>query len=106
MRSISRHRARGKPPRNSSHSPHREHHQAPTQTVILLPGASLMAIQPLAPGMTLVRCPGCGAMKVFTSGPAGEITHVAFIHDDDACPILLRIWEALRLCAGPVASVQ
>jgi hypothetical protein len=45
-------------------------------------------------------------MKVLTSGPEGEITHAAFIHQDNACPILQRIQAALRLRAAPIGGAQ
>lgn len=65
-------------------------------TIVILPGASLLDIQPLADGMTLVRCPGCGATRVFTARPAGAaISHVAFVHEEDDCPVLVRIEAAL-----------
>ena len=108
MRSISHHRTR----RNSRPNPlPRESHDSPsgavpaaTPTVVLLPGASLMDIRPLAESMTLVRCPGCGATRLFTSGPAGVTAHVAFVHEDDACPIFVRIQAALLTCAAPIGA--
>jgi hypothetical protein len=95
-----------KPHRNHSDSRRRLAHDAPTQTVVVLPGASLMTIQTLAPDMTLVRCPACGATKALSSGSEGGIIHIAFVHEDDACPILRRIQAALRLCAEPSGGVQ
>jgi hypothetical protein len=39
-----------------------------------------------------VGCPGCGASQIFSTATA----RAAFVHEDDDCPILLRIEAALR----------
>ena len=75
-------------------------------TLLVLPGASLMEMRTLGTGITLVRCPGCGATKVFTAQPAGGVTSAAFVHEDDACPVLRRIQAALQMCAAAEGSVQ
>ena len=76
-------------------------------TLLVLPGASLMEVRHLATGITSVRCPGCGATKVFTAPqPAGGVTSAAFVHEDDACPVLKRIQAALQMCATAEGGVQ
>jgi hypothetical protein len=72
-------------------------------TVLFLPGASLLDILPLTDGMALVRCPGCGATKVFTARPAAG--HEVFVHELHDCPVLARIEAGLaRLSAGWTAE--
>ena len=73
-------------------------------TIVILPGASLLDIQPLAPDMTLVRCPACGATKVFRARSAGAVSHVAFVHADDECPVLARIESALAVLRAARAA--
>ena len=57
-----------------------------------------MVVRPLATGGTSVRCPDCGASRVFAapSAPPGSICHAAFFHESDTCPVLLRIQDLLR----------
>ena len=77
--------------------------QNPTSTaalnVVVFPGASLMEIQPVSKGLTRVRCPGCGASQLYTPGPPG-VANVAFVHEDDQCPVFLRI-KSLLASAPP-----
>ncbi|PYR51781.1 MAG: hypothetical protein DMF89_04680 [Acidobacteria bacterium] len=61
-------------------------------TIVIFPGASLMNIQPLTDGVTLVGCPGCGAVQIFV---VGQPPFTAFVHEDDTCPILRRIQAAM-----------
>ncbi|MEQ1897614.1 MAG: hypothetical protein ABL971_09555 [Vicinamibacterales bacterium] len=77
---------------------------AAPSTVLLMPGASLMDIRPLATGGMRVRCPGCGATMVMTARSAAAVSQVTFVHEDDACPVLAQIKVALaRLDAAPTA---
>ena len=62
-------------------------------TLLVLPGLSLMETRSLGVGMALVRCPACGATKVFTARPGGS--PVEFVHERDDCPIRVRIEAAL-----------
>ena len=74
-------------------------------TVLVLPGVSLMDIQPLAAGLVVVGCPACGASQVFTAGSTGAIVPAVFVHENENCPILLRIEAALaRLRAARSAE--
>ena len=65
-------------------------------TVLVLPGASLMHVRTLAPGVAEVRCPGCEAIHVYsasTAGP-GDVMQ-AFVHEVEDRPILARIEAAM-----------
>lgn len=73
--------------------------------ILILPGLSLMDVQPLTVGVVVVRCPGCGAAQVFAAAPTGEMTEAAFVHQNEQCPIRLRIEAAIAkarafACAG------
>jgi hypothetical protein len=63
--------------------------------VLTLPGVSLMNVHLGGPGLAVVRCPGCGASQVFAAAPTVKMTEPAFIHQDEHCPIRLRIEAAL-----------
>jgi hypothetical protein len=73
-------------------------------TIVILPGASLLDIRWLADGTTLVRCPGCGATLVYTVQSAGAVSHMAFVHEEDDCPVLARIEAALALLRAVQAA--
>ena len=64
-------------------------------TIIIFPGASLMDIPSLAVGMTLIRCPGCGASLVIAGTTLPS--QLDFVHGSLDCPILARIETALAL---------
>jgi len=61
--------------------------------LVLLPGASLMEMTPVAGGLN-VRCPGCGAEQLFADGAVGT-TSAAFVHAD-RCPVHRRIEQAIK----------
>ncbi len=67
-----------------------------------------MKIRRLATGGTSVRCPGCGASRVFASpsAPPGSICHEPFFHESDTCPVLLRIQGSANLGLGDSATRQ
>ena len=64
-------------------------------TIVMFPGLSLMEVQRLAFDTVRYRCPGCGATMTLTSRSAAAVSHVTFVHEDDACPVLVRIEAAL-----------
>lgn len=67
--------------------------------VLVMPGASLMQIMPVAGGLR-VHCPGCNAEQVFAAATAE--TTAAFVHAD-GCPVHRRIEDALsRYAHSPV----
>lgn len=70
-------------------------------TIVIFPGASLLDIRPLTDGMALVRCPGCGATMVLA---AGSDAHGEFVHEDDECPVLVRIEAALAWLGAAQAA--
>lgn len=79
---------------------------APPLTILVLPGVSLMEIQPLAAGLVVVRCPACGASQVLTTGSTGAIVPATFVHEDDDYPILLRIQAALARLRAALGAEQ
>jgi len=62
-----------------------------TPTIVVFPGASLMALTPTADGGLRVRCPGCGARQVYKPPVTGEL---AFVHEA-GCPIHQQIQDAI-----------
>jgi hypothetical protein len=62
-------------------------------TLLVFPGSSLMDLTLLAPGVILIRCPGCGAVKVLAVHACRDAG--LFYHEDDSCPVLLRVEAAL-----------
>jgi predicted RNA-binding Zn-ribbon protein involved in translation (DUF1610 family) len=57
---------------------------------LILPGASLMEITPLADGVR-VRCPGCGNEEEYRDTGHREFRH------EDRCAVYARIEQALRI---------
>lgn len=63
--------------------------------IVVFPGASLMEIRSIGDGATWFRCPGCGATMIFTATSIAVGANRAFVHDNDDCPIFVRIERAL-----------
>lgn len=64
---------------------------------VILPGASLMEIMPLADGFC-VRCPGCGATQVYRGHGHRVFTH------GDRCEVFARIERATEIYARDVVN--
>lgn len=75
-------------------------------TVLIFPGASLMDIRPLAAGLVVIRCPACGASAVFAANATGMMVPATFVHEDDDCPIFLRIEAALAKLWAALAAAE
>ncbi len=63
---------------------------------LVLPGSDLMQVRAVAPDLVQVRCPGCGAVHVYspsTAGPGDAMQ--TFVHDVEDCPILARVEAAM-----------
>ncbi len=75
-------------------------------TVLIFPGASLMDTRALAAGLVVIRCPACGASEVFAGDATGVIMPVTFVHEDDDCPIFLRIEAALAKLWAALAAAE
>lgn len=57
---------------------------------LLVPGASLLEVTPVAGGLR-VRCPGC--CTEYLVPPGSEMP--TFVHADNGCPVLRTIADAL-----------
>ncbi|HYT73515.1 MAG TPA: hypothetical protein VEL79_02095 [Vicinamibacterales bacterium] len=68
-------------------------------TVIVFPGLSIMQRRWLSAGLLIVRCPGCGASQLFSTATAPA----PFVHEDEDCPILLRIEAAFAMLKAVTA---
>lgn len=60
--------------------------------VIVMPGASLLELTPVAGGVH-IHCPGCHTVQVFADDAAGT---TGFVHGD-GCPVHRQIADALRI---------
>lgn len=74
-------------------------------TIVMWPGLSLMDVRVLPAGL-VIRCPGCGASQLVTTGATGPVVPAAFVHERDDCPVLLRIEAALARLQVALAAEQ